>query len=232
MTETISTRSRISVYLAGEFFTSRQVVLARAADILRRYEPGLELKGEDYRFIRELIDKHPRAPFVVGCGIQAITAYQPPRRRGRVPDKSLRIIRLDGTVALCGFKDVLLGRVHNREEFVKAAREAVKFQIELFSRSAFKSSLSQIWCHDQKTWITYRNHEVKYLGKSFEELIDSYVAIKQLHLAGIRYFRSDQHEGAVFFADPDDKREWQNWHRQHAQLRIVKKYKDLREVSA
>lgn len=232
MNAAITSRSRGSVYLGGEFFTSRGEVLERAAAMLEKYEPGEELAGHDYNFARDMLDKHPRGIFVIGCGIKFITAYQPPKGRGRMPAKSLRIIRLDGTVALCGFRDVIFGQINGRDDFIRAARHAVKKQIEMFSRRAFKSSLSQIWCGEEKTWIPYRNHTVKYLEQNLEELVDNYVAVKQLNFSCVRYLRPERGEDLVQFADVDDRREWQNWHRQHAQLRIVKKCRDLREVSA
>lgn len=232
MTETIAKRSRISVYLAGEFFSSHSAVLKRTTEMLENYEVGDEIHGEDYAFLRDLLDKHPRALSIIGCGIKGITAYQPPRRHGRIPSKSLLVLRLDNTVAAFSFNHLRLGRVNSREEFLKAARIAVEQQIELFSRRAFKSSTSQIWCPYGKTWIAYHNHSVEYRGNVFEALVDAYLTATQLHLAAVRYYRCEQHDGRIYFANPDDRREWQNWHRQHAHLQIVEKIQQLHELVA
>lgn len=231
MSETITPRHRIEVYLGGEYFTSKTVVIKRVTAMLAQYEPGEVLNAHDKKFACDLLEKHPRAPFVIGCGIKSIVAYQPPPRHGRTPNKSLRIIRLDGTVALCGFKDVLLGRCSCKNDFVKAARSAVEQQLESFSRDAFKSHASQIWDAEAKTWIAYRAHRVEYLGRSLEQLIDKYLADTQLFLAGVRYYHDAHRQNIVHFADVDDRREWQNWHRKHAKLRIVKKIRSLQSVA-
>ena len=224
MSETIAKRNRISVYLAGEFFTSRAAITERVADVLEDYENGAKLKGNDYALMRELIDKHPRALFIVGCGISEIRAYQQPSQgRGRAFAKSLRVTRFDGSVIPVGFRNVILGRTPCLKMFTKAAEQAVEQQLELFSRKAFKASTSQVWCPIEKTWISCRAHAVEYSGDNLAALIGNYVAMKQLHLASIRYHRDEYHEDRISFADPDDRREWQNWHRQHAQLRIVKR---------
>lgn len=230
MSETIAGRSRISVYLAGEFFTSHQAVLKRTTAMLQNYQVGDEIHGADYTFLRDLLDKHPRALSIIGCGIRAITAYQPPRRHGRIPNKSLLVLRFDNTVVAFSFSHLRLGRVNSQEEFIKAARIAVEQQLELFSHRTFKSPTSQVWCPHEKTWISYGDHAVEYLGGTLEELVDVYIKKTQLRPASIRYLRCEQREGTIQFADPDDRREWQNWHRQHAKLKIVKKSRQLREM--
>ena len=220
--ETISARYRIAVYLAGDFYCSRKTVLEKSAEILKRYNPGDYLDGHDFQFAFDLLCKSPRAAVVMGVGVDKIEVYTPClRRNNRVPGKSYRVFRKDGTTALVSFKDCLLGKMEDKGVFIKAAQIAVEKQITQFSNRAFSSPTARIWCPGSKRWVAQGDHEVIYDGAALEAIVDRYLEERHIDLNEVRFQRCPFRKGVAIFADVDDKREWQQYHARHANLRVV-----------
>ena len=229
--QTIPSKRRVALYLAGEFYVSRQAIMEKAANILSGYAPNDRLRGSDFLFARDLFKAMDSVRFAVDSAIQGIFAHLPDStKHGRPRVQQFLAVCSDGSQATCGYRSIQALRVIETQDFRKACATAVEQQIENFSRKNFRSTESKIWLPASKSWISYRDHEVEYYPDSFVQLVDRYVADTQLDVNRVFYVLCQQRPNVLLFVDANDRREWQNWHRIHAKLRIVKKSESLQEV--
>src|SRR5215472_11956667 len=60
-------------------FATKVAARKHVREILRRYDHGQDLQGQDYDFIRALIDLHPDREIILDGGIQRIFVQHPDR---------------------------------------------------------------------------------------------------------------------------------------------------------
>ena len=206
----------LAMTVAGIEFRSKRAVVDYVQAILSRYRPEDLLNEEDFRFVRDLFEKNPYSKKVVGCGICSIQVYQPDVFwRGESAYKAFRAIRVDGTMAQCGFRHAIFPP-NKRKHFIQACRTVVYKQVTNFTARAFGTLSARVWCPCEKLWIQYGEHAVDYSPTSFEELVDTYIATKEINTYVVKF-----EKGNLCFSDDNLANDWAEYHAKHAQMRII-----------
>lgn len=173
-------------------------------------------EGPNYDFLASLIERHPRRDSKVGCGIAGF--FIGPDGYGK---SCFWLRRLDGTSTDFSFHECVKAS-SEKSDFRAAARREIKDQILDFKRNAFPAV-----CPYTGEKMTHDNCHVDHVPPmTFARLADEW-------LMGRPYPETMGHiDGSteIRFKDRTLAEQWWNYHRQHAQLRLVSKQANLSTV--
>lgn len=212
------TQAQKTKYMLGNLaFSSKEQIKRYVQSIFARYEDGQRLNSTDESFVLDLLEWHPSASQKMGCGIHYIKIHVPPPWYN---SKGFQIVRFDGSTTDFSYRVCLTPKLADQSvKFLAACRSAIAPQIAAFKRESFGDSES-IYCTVTHRFIRWDESHADHYPKPFIDLVDEYLAASQVDVKTVKFTEGDNVQ-ACRFADVDLATHWAEWHRQHAQLRVI-----------
>lgn len=185
-----------------------------AQDIIRRYGFNQPLYGRDFDFMMSLIARHPRATEKIGAGVAQIVIRKHPVYHA---SKTLWIIRKDGTTIDFSYQKCIEGENSKLNSFLSAARQAVSQEMHEYKTRYFNGA-SFAACQLSGEKMMFRDAHVDHLPPVFDDIAKAFIREYAIDLDSITYV------GGIgkTFADTTLVQQWQHFHRQRANLRVIK----------
>lgn len=168
---------------------------------------------EDVRFLVDLLLLHPHADQKVGPGVQYFTVEM--NQHGTA---GFWLTRVDGTRTDWSFVACLTPPTH-RKEVLSALRTAIQDQIWAFRDSCFLSAF-EIACVVTQERITRETAHVDH-EKPFADLVEMWLSEMCLTFDEIPVNPTVDGNTETSLGQFVHLLSWQNFHRQHARLRMV-----------
>jgi len=173
-------------------------------EILNRYPPGSFLSKEDNALLQEVFAHHPRAKEKIGVGIQAIEVERNTKNKNV---RQFRIHRFDATSTDISYLKCFTGELSKIRLFKVACRTSVEDQIKEF-RSRFSP--------DQNNGTHVDHHP-----KSFNRIVQEFISSNTLDVEQVQILGWEDNETEKKFADPQLEKQFADFHRAHATLRLI-----------
>lgn len=215
--------SKTTYTLGGLTFTSKAAAEHHAQDILYAYAPPAVLNDHDLQFVLDMLAYHRRAAEKIGLGVQAIWI-----KRNQWGDATFQIERIDGTWADFSYRKCLAQENHASK--VKAAlRFAIKDQTAAVARIFFADCDTAI-CEVSGEPFTRMTAHVDHIPpRTFVALVSEWMDTRGLSFDNIDVVDGHRGEGNIL-ADPFIERDWCEYHRAHALLRVISAEANMRLV--
>lgn len=206
---------------------------AAASEHIRRMFNRIKLHtplGEsDHAFVSDLLLRHPEAEAKIGVGIKHFTvAPDSVYKRNR----HFIVHRVDGTFVDFSWMKCVRGQARTpRATVMHHLREAVREQTAGFKRQFFASKQTKLFCPISGLPINYKNSDVDHDPILFVDLADSFMLAESKTYEGTEIKKQSQNGVSYFsdFVDQDFKKRWQDFHKQHAQLRVISRLENMKK---
>jgi hypothetical protein len=215
--------ARPTYTIAGILFTRKADMEAHTREILHRYRPGMRLDLIDEAFVVDLLLRHPSADTKIGTGVAAIWV-----QRLGFGSQGFVVERTDGTIIDFSYKRCIRPVTHaSRVKF--AMRRAIADQIIAVKQTIFPDRWITAICPITGEEMTYHNAHVDHEPPAtFAALVQAYLDEMGVTFDDIPVEGAPDGIGTII---PDGwVRHWAAWHYEHAQLRVISAYANLKLV--
>lgn len=205
-------------------FNTQKEAKAFFGSILNAHEEGEELEGEEFNYVEQLLENHPRASEKIGVGIERIVVGLNPERNG----KCFYVVRKDNSFDDFSYHRCIDGEPNAFTTFAAACRRAVYEDIQDF-RAKISAEIDhpegKVKCAISGQMIHWRDAVIDHKPpKTFSVLVNLFQVAKQIDMSKIEYDR--ELIGGVKFRDKKLSEEFRQFHRQAALLRVVSRHKN------
>jgi hypothetical protein len=203
--------------IGGREFRSKDAILAHVSEVKARYADQVDLSPEDLRFMAALLQRHPRAERVIGCGVRRMWVQANPVGTGR----GFVLERLDGSTDRFSPKKCVLPVSHAQEVY-GAFRWAVYPQIVKFRRRYFRRHADADGTIPDPFGfgrVTEKNCHVDHAPPGFRILLDQFLLSRRLREADVKLTKGPDH--ITRLADKALEGAWVRFHGQAAELQIA-----------
>lgn len=205
----------ISYTIAGRFFATQKDLAAHVSAMLRdygQYAPA-QLLGDDAAFMGDLLLRHPSAERKIGCGVAALWV-----RRNGAFGNGFYVERTDGTLVDFSYKQCIRPFTHaSKAKF--AFRRAIDDQVLAVKKAVFDDG-ALITCPITGEPIVWETAHVDHEPPTtFAALLADYCALRGIDLDSLELY--EPRSGIGKLLPPAIERDWSDWHRAHARLRVI-----------
>jgi hypothetical protein len=219
--------------LAGQIFQSKASLRKTLTAIVESREAGSRLSGTEDALIREVVGWHPDAATKIGPGIRSFRIERHPTFRSPM----LVLERTNGTETDVSYLAAIarIGRPANdnghmsssvtRASFIRAAREAIRHQVEAFRRAAQTAAadpLGRMRCEVTDALLSPNAVDIDHdLPWDFASIIEAFVAERELVFAQVDIRGFEDGSTRRCFADPKLAEAFADFHLKRARLRVI-----------
>lgn len=219
--------------LAGQIFRSKASLRKTLTAIVESREAGSRLSGTDDSLFRGVLGWHPDARKKIGPGIRSFRVERHPTFRSPI----LVLERTDGTATDVSYLAAVaqIGKPANdnahmpssvtRASFIRAAREAIRPQIEAFRRAAQTAAadpLGRIRCEVTDVLLSPNAVDIDHeLPCDFASIVEAFVAEHELVVAQVKILGFEDGSTRRYFADPKMAEGFADFHLKRARLRVI-----------
>lgn len=219
--------------LAGQIFQSRASLRKTLTAIVESREAGSRLSGTEDALIREVVGWHPDATTKIGPGIRSFRVERHPTFRSPM----LVLERTDGTETDFSYLSAIaqIGKPANdnarmsssvtRASFIRAAREAIRPQIEAFRRAAqtaVADPLGRMRCEVTDALLSPNAVDIDHDRPwDFASIAEAFVAEHELVIAQVKIMGFEDGSTRRYFADPKMAEGFADFHLKRARLRVI-----------
>ena len=208
--------------VGGKSFRTKDDLEAYIKNILHGALIG-RLASDDEAFIADLLTNHPSAEVKIGTGVQSIRVG-----KTALGGRGFFVTRTDGTEVDFSYKQCVRPFTHATK--VKFAfRKAIVDQVIAVKQAVFPDRYTTIPCPVTGEPITYADAHVDHKPPdTFAALLQAYLSERGWTHEDIPLVDPPNGIGKVL---PDDIAfDWAFWHSQHARLRVISAYANVRLV--
>jgi len=225
-------RTRIS--LADRQFADKTTLRRYCASILASQPVGSRLPEDVAAFLIAVMRHHPRAPEKFGAGIRCLRIAVHPIYRSRM----FVIERVDGSSTDFSFLDAIarIGRPANdndaptppstsRRDFVRAARAAIREQVEMFRTAAQLGTddrYGRVRCAVSNQLLPIDECDVDHEAPwDFKSIVEAFLSERNIYIPNVPIAGYSDGETERRFLDNALAGDFARYHLERASLRIV-----------
>ena len=211
------------IEIGGKIFATKKDALNHYKTILSSYDFGETISQDDLKDIFELLETHPRVKEKIGVGIEKIRIA-----KLKYDTKSFELVRFDGSKEYFSYTKRINAPKTDFTKFSEACRQAIQEDLRNVKTGHFDrfSKKGQVKCQETGELSKYEDLNVDHRQpNSFSIIVDRFIEVKDLNLKRIEYLEIDG--GPNELADEKLNEEFRQYHRDKANLRIVKKNLNL-----
>ena len=220
---------RKPVVLGELQFSSREEANAFFSGILNSNAIDEELSGNEYDAVFCLLSNHPRAEDKMRSGVQALYVG----RGAHANNRCFHLRRIDGTTEDFSIGKCLKGDYKPFHKFCVAGRKAVENEIRKFKREYFETNAKRdgtVRCHDTGAALIYEDAHVDHRAPmTFSAIAHTFIKSRKLDLTAVTYITEGKYGNE--FSDPQLAKDFAEWHRDTAILRVVQGRGNLQRSS-
>lgn len=214
---------RETIKIGDKEFASKKDALIHFKTILNSYNFGERLNQDDTKDILDLLETHPNLIEKVGVGIENIRIA-----RLKYNTKSFELVRSDGSKEYFSYTKRINSPKTDFTKFREACRQAIQNDLRNVKLAYFDkfSKKGQVKCQETGELLKYEDLNVDHRQpNTFSIIVDRFIEVYKINIQNIDYFQVDG--GSNELADEDLKQKFREYHKDKANLRIVKKSLNL-----
>lgn len=204
-------------------FSSKKEALQFYRTILGYYDNNEKLNSSDFDNVYSLLETHPKKNEKIGCGIEyfrvGIAKYN---------TKCFELVRTDGTTDFFSFTKRINKPKNSFSKFTDACRQSIQVDLRNVKQKYFadNSMDGKVKCQETGELLTYEELNIDHRQpNTFSVIVDRFIEVKGLDIDEIKYLRISGSPNEL--SDKTLKKEFSEYHKQKANLRIVKKELNL-----
>ena len=177
------------------------------------------LNKNDFNEILNLLETHPRVKEKIGVGIDKVRIS-----KVQYNTKSFELVRKDGSTEFFSYTKRINSPKTNFTRFREACRQAIQNDLRNVKIAYFErySKKGKVKCQETGELAKYEELNVDHRQpNTFSVIVDRFVELNKVDLERIEYFQIDG--GPNELKDENLKQEFREYHKDKANLRIVKK---------
>lgn len=204
-------------------FATKKDALTHFKTILNSYDFGEQLSTNDFNDILDLLETHPRVKEKIGIGIEKVIVS-----KVQYNTKSFDLVRADGSTEFFSYTKRINAPMTNFTKFREACRQAIQDDLRSVKLDYFEkySKKGMVKCQETKEHSKYEELNVDHRQpNTFSVIVDRFIELNNLDIEQIEYLQVDG--GPNELKDENLKQEFRKYHKDKANLRIVKKVLNL-----
>lgn len=214
---------RKTIKIGEREFATKKAALNYFKTILNLYEFEETLKNDDLIDVLALLETHPKVKEKIGVGIEKIRIA-----KLKYNTKSFELVRTDGSTEYFSYTKRINAPKTNFTNFREACRQAIQEDLRIVKTSYFEqfSKKGQVKCQETGELSKYEELSVDHRQpNTFSVIVDRFIELNKLDIQKIDYIQVNGAPNEL--ADPCLKEKFRQYHRDKANLRIVKKSLNL-----
>jgi hypothetical protein len=204
-------------------FKHKKDALSYFKNILNSYEPKQSVNEIDFKDLVGLIENRPDKNEKIGCGIEKIQVIEV-----RYKTKCFELIRTDGSTEVFSYLNCINGKSKPLTKFSKTCRETISEDLRNVKLTYFKkfSSKGEVKCQETGELCKWEELNVDHRQpNTFSVIVDRFIEVYKIDINVVQY--SEIIDGVYHFTDIELAENFKKYHRDKANLRLVKKGKNL-----
>lgn len=210
---------RESIKIGERQFATKKEAITLYKTILNSYEFGDFINEIDFIDILNLLETHPKVKEKIGVGIDKVRIS-----KAQYNTKSFELVRTDGSTEFFSYTKRINAPKSNLARFGEACRQAIQADLRNVKLAYFArySKKGKVKCQETGELAKYEELNVDHRQpNTFSVIVDRFVELNKIDLEKIEYLQIDG--GSNEIKDENLKQEFRKYHRNKANLRIVKK---------
>lgn len=210
---------RKPIKIGDKDFATKKDALNHYKTILNSYNFSEYLTDNDFQEIMNLLEIHPRIKEKIGVGIKSVRVA-----KVQYNTKSFELIRFDGSTEFFSYTKRINSPKTNFTKFREACRQAIQDDLRNVKLAYFEkhSKKGIVKCQETGEHAKFEELNVDHRQpNTFSIIVDRFAELNKIDLENIEYIQIDG--GPNELKDENIRREFRNYHRDKANLRIVKK---------
>ncbi|BBE20672.1 hypothetical protein AQPE_4866 [Aquipluma nitroreducens] len=211
------------IEIGDKEFASKKDALTHFKTILNSYNFGDKLNQDDTKDILDLLETHPNVIEKIGVGIENVRIA-----RLKYDTKSFELVRTDGSTEYFSYTKRINAPKTDFTKFCEACRQAIQKDLRNVKLAYFDkfSKKGQVKCQETGELLKYEDINVDHRQpNTFSVIVDRFIEVYKIDIQNIEYFQVDGSSDEL--ADEDLKQKFREYHKDKANLRIVKKSLNL-----
>ncbi len=204
-------------------FNYKKDALLHFKNILNSYDYGETLRGSDLDDVVNLLKQHEKSQEKIGPGIKEIKVDEV-----RYNTKCFHIVRVDSSTVVFSYTKCINGSSSPTTKFSKACRELIGNDLREVKLSYFKgrSKKGKVKCQETGELCLWEELNVDHRQpNTFSVIVDRFIEVNNIDLSAIEYIETI--DNVYEFKNADISSAFKKYHKEKANLRIVKKDRNL-----
>lgn len=186
---------------------------------MNSYDFGETISSQNFSDLLDLLETHPEVTEKVGVGIESIRVV-----KLKYNTKAFELVRFDGSTEFFSYTKRINAPKNDFTKFREACRQVIqedlrKVKLEYFEKYSKKG---QVKCQETGSLSKYEELNVDHRQpNTFSVIVDRFIELNNIDIQRIEYIPVDG--GPNELADEELKTKFKQYHKDKANLRIVKK---------
>lgn len=204
-------------------FSSKKDALEFYRTILNSYDKDEKLNSTDFDNVFALLEIHPQKTEKIGCGIKYFRVGL-----AKFNTKSFELVRTDGTTEFFSFTKRINKPKDAFSKFREACRQSIQTDLRNVKQRYFEdySKNGKAKCQETGEILSYEDLNADHRQpNTFSVIVDRFIEVKRIDINKMEYLQISG--GPNEIANEKLKAEFREYHKEKANLRIVKKELNL-----
>lgn len=210
---------RNKIKIGEKEFATKKDALNHYKTILNSYNFGDFLNEIDFKDILNLLETHPRVKEKIGVGIDKVRIS-----KVQYNTKSFELIRIDGSTEFFSYTKRINAPKTNFTKFREACRQVIQDDLKNVKLAYFEknSKKGKVKCQESGELVKFEELNVDHRQpNTFSIIVDRFIELNKINIEKIEYLQIDG--GPNELKDEILKQEFRKYHKNKANLRLVKK---------
>jgi hypothetical protein len=205
--------------IGDKTYATKKEALNHYKTILNSYDFGETISSQNFSDLLDLLETHPEVTEKVGVGIESIKVA-----KLKYNTKAFELVRFDGSTEFFSYTKRINAPKNDFTKFREACRQVIqedlrKVKLEYFEKYSKKG---QVKCQETGCLSKYEELNVDHRQpNTFSVIVDRFIELNNIDIQRIEYIPVDG--GPNELADEELKTKFKQYHKDKANLRIVKK---------
>lgn len=204
-------------------FKTKKEALGFFKQILNAYDFGESISKQDFEYLNELIKVQSDSEELIGCGLQEIRIA-----KLKYNTKGFELVKNDNTTQLISYTKRINPPRTDITKFREACRQAIQEDLRNVKQTYFDkhSVKGKVKCQESNKLASWEELNVDHRQpNTFSVILDRFIELNSIDISCIEY--CDIEGGPNELANSELKEKFIKYHKEKANLRIVKKDKNL-----
>ena len=211
------------IIIGSKKFNFKKDAIRHFRKILNSYDYDETLNQNDFNNVYELLKNHHKAKEKIGTGINKIKV-----KKLKYDKKGFYLIRKDSTTDFFSYLKCINGQNSLITKFRNTCREIVKNDIYKVKFSYFKnnSKKGKVKCQETNKLCCWEELTIDHRQpNTFSVIVDRFIELNKVDINNIEYIETEIY--GYKFVNETFSEKFRNYHKEKANLRIVKKELNL-----
>ena len=205
--------------IGDKSYATKKDALNHYKTISNSYDFGETISSQNFSDLLDLLETHPEVTEKVGVGIESIRVA-----KLKYNTKAFELVRFDGSTEFFSYTKRINAPKNDFTKFREACRQVIqedlrKVKLEYFEKYSKKG---QVKCQETGSLSKYEELNVDHRQpNTFSVIVDRFIELNNIDIQRIEYIPVDG--GPNELADEELKTKFKQYHKDKANLRIVKK---------